>query len=118
MNKIMSRYPRTSLQSGFVISKADISKYRLLATNIRLIHLQFLITLLFLLPQTTNAKEKIFWINLKIISDSRIHSVIAKGPKCRFPVQIDFHYVAKKLQHPLMNFVIIGVSENMLNVML
>ena len=28
--------------------------------------------------------------NLKIISDSRIRSTIARGPKYRFPVQIDF----------------------------
>ena len=28
--------------------------------------------------------------NLKIISDSRIRLIIAKGPKYRFPVQIDF----------------------------
>ena len=28
--------------------------------------------------------------NLKIISDSRIRSIIAKGPKYRFPAKIDF----------------------------
>ena len=28
--------------------------------------------------------------NLKIISDSRIRSIISKGPKCRFPAHIDF----------------------------
>ena len=48
--------------------------------------------------------------NLRIISDSRIRSIIAKGPKYKFP--------AKKLQHLLMNFVIVGVSESILSVML
>ena len=56
--------------------------------------------------------------NLKIISDSRIRSIIAKGPKYRVPVQIDFQKCHKKLQDLLMNFVIVGVSESMLSVML
>ena len=55
---------------------------------------------------------------LKIISDSRICSIIAKGPKYRFPVQIVFQICREKLQDPLMNFVIVGVSESMLSVML
>ena len=42
--------------------------------------------------------------NLRIISDSRMRSIIAKGPKYRFPEHIDF--------------VIVGVSESMLSVML
>ena len=29
--------------------------------------------------------------NLKIISDSRIRSIISKGPKYRLPSQIDFN---------------------------
>ena len=45
---------------------------------------------------------------------SRIRSIIAKGPKYRFPVQIDFQKCRKKLQDLLMNFVIVGVSESML----
>ena len=56
--------------------------------------------------------------NLKIISNSRIRSIIAKGPKYRFPVQIDFQKCREKLQHLLMYFVTIGVSESMLSVML
>ena len=56
--------------------------------------------------------------NLKIISDSRIRSIIAKGPKYRFPVQIDFQKCRQKLQYLLMNFVIVGESESMLSVML
>ena len=53
-----------------------------------------------------------------LISDSWIRSIIAKGSKYRFPVHIDFKSVAKKLQHLLMNFVVVGVSESMLSVML
>ena len=56
--------------------------------------------------------------NLKIISDSRIRSIIAKGPKYRFPVQIDFQKCREKMQDLLMNFVVVGVSESMLSVML
>ena len=56
--------------------------------------------------------------NLRISSDSRIRSIIAKGPKYRFPVRIDFQKCREKLQHPLMNIVIVGVSESMLRVML
>ena len=56
--------------------------------------------------------------NLKIIPDSRIRSIIAKGPKYRFPVHIDFQSCREKMQHLLMNFVIVGVSESMLSVVL
>ena len=58
--------------------------------------------------------------NLRIISDSRIRSIIhvAKGPKYRCPVHIDFQKCREKLQHLLMNIVIVGVSKNMLSVML
>ena len=35
--------------------------------------------------------------NLKIISDSRIRSIIAKGPKYRFHVQIDFQKCREKI---------------------
>ena len=47
--------------------------------------------------------------NLKIISYSRIRSIIAKGRKYRFPVQ---------LQHILLNFVNVGASESILSVIL
>ena len=56
--------------------------------------------------------------NLRIISDSRIRSIIAKGPKYRFPVHVDFQKCREKLQHLLMNFETVGVSESMLSVML
>ena len=46
--------------------------------------------------------------NLKIIYDSRIRSIIAKGPKYRFPAKIDFQKCRKKLLHLLMNIVIVG----------
>ena len=41
-----------------------------------------------------------------------------KGPKYRFPVQIDFKKRCEKMQDLLMNFVIVGVSGSMLSVML
>ena len=41
---------------------------------------------------------------LKIISDSRIRSIIAKGPKYRFPVQIDFQKCRKKIAGSLNEF--------------
>ena len=56
--------------------------------------------------------------SLKIISDSRIRLIIAKGPKYRFPVKIDFQKCRKILQHLLMNFAVVGISESMLSVML
>ena len=34
--------------------------------------------------------------NLKTISDSRIRSIVAKGPKYRFPVQTDFQKCREK----------------------
>ena len=56
--------------------------------------------------------------NLKIISDSRIRSIIAKGPKYKFPVQIDFQKCREKLQDLSMTFVIVGVIESILSVVL
>ena len=52
------------------------------------------------------------------ISDSQIRSTTEKGPKYRFPVQIDLQKCRKKLQDLLMNFIIVGVSDSMLRVML
>ena len=54
--------------------------------------------------------------NLKIISDSRIRSIIAKGRKYRFPVQIDVQKCRKKLQDLLINFVIVGLKDWKLNI--
>ena len=42
--------------------------------------------------------------NLKVISDSRIRSIIAKGPKYRFPVQIDFLKCREKIAGSLNEF--------------
>ena len=42
--------------------------------------------------------------HLKIISDSRIRSIIAKGPKYRFPVQIDFQKCREKIAGSLNEF--------------
>ena len=51
---------------------------------------------------------------MKIISDSRIRSIIAKGPNYRFHVPMIFKSVVKKLQPLLMNFVVVGVKERMI----
>ena len=42
--------------------------------------------------------------NLKILSDSRIRSIIAKGPKYRFPVQYDFQKCREKIAGSLNEF--------------
>ena len=42
--------------------------------------------------------------NLRIISDSRIHSMIAKGPKYRFHVHIDFQKCREKIAASLNEF--------------
>ena len=42
--------------------------------------------------------------NLKIISDSRIRSIIAKSPKYRFPVQIYFQKCREKIAGSLNEF--------------
>ena len=42
--------------------------------------------------------------NLKIISDSRIRSLIAKGPQYRFPVLIDFQKCREKIEASLNKF--------------
>ena len=55
--------------------------------------------------------------DLKIITDSRIRSIIYKGPKYRFLVQIDLNHVVRKLQEPYKNFVIAGVNDSMLSLM-
>ena len=39
--------------------------------------------------------------NLKIISDSRISLIIAKGPKYRFPTKINFQKCREKIAVPL-----------------
>ena len=44
----------------------------------------------------TPAAGHVIMGNLKIISDSRIRSIIAKGPKYRFPVQIDIQKCREK----------------------
>ena len=51
----------------------------------------------------------------KIITDSKIRSIICKGPKYRFPSQYTSTNAVKKLLVPYKNFVIDGASESMLN---
>ena len=55
---------------------------------------------------------------LKNISDSRIRSIIFKGPKYRDRSLIDFKKDVKKLLVPFKNFVIDNASKSMLNLML
>ena len=69
----------------------------------------FLVLISKLVPLTPEtAVGHVITGNLKIISDSRILSFIAKGHKYMFPVQIDFQKifksVSKKLQHLLMKY--------------
>ena len=56
--------------------------------------------------------------NLKIISDSRIRSIISKGPKYRLPSLIDFNKCREEIAVALMSFASDGADENMLSVML
>ena len=87
--------------------------------NSRIVKYQsFVINIINLLGALYPAAGHVITGNLKIISDSPIRSIKAKDPKYRFPVQIDFQKCRKKLQHLLIQFVIVGVSESMLNVML
>ena len=53
-----------------------------------------------------------FTDSLKIISDSRIRSILAKGPKYRFPAKIDFQKRHEKSLLLLINIVIVGISES------
>ena len=60
-------------------------------------------------PETVRTLNMFIWLgaghvitdNLQIICDSRIHSIIAKGPKYRFPAQIDFQKYGEKIAAPL-----------------
>ena len=51
-----------------------------------------------------NTKIPSYYFDLKIISDSRIRAIIAKGPKYRFPVQIDFQKCCEKIAGSLNEF--------------
>ena len=55
--------------------------------------------------------------DLKIITDSRIQSIICKGPKYRFPLPIDFKSCREEIAGDLQEFVIAGVNESMLSLM-
>ena len=47
---------------------------------------------------------KCFTGNLKIISDSRILNIVYKGPKYRFPSQIDFNRCREEMASALNDF--------------
>ena len=62
-----------------------------------------------IMPQTGSkyvypAAGRVITGSLKIISDSRIRSIIEKGPKYRFPVQIDFQKCREKIAGSLNEF--------------
>ena len=42
--------------------------------------------------------------NLKIIPDSRIRNIVSKGPKYRFPSQIDFNRCREEIASALNDF--------------
>ena len=44
-------------------------------------------------------------------------TLICKGPKYRFPVQIDFNSCREEIAGALQDFVIAGVNESMLSLM-
>ena len=79
--------------------------------------------ILFLTPEIAKTKYcyqpagHIVTGGLKIITDSRIRSIICKGPKYRFPVPIDFKSCREEIAGPYKNFVIAGVNESMLSLM-
>ena len=50
--------------------------------------------------------------------DSRIRNIVLKGPKYRFPSQIDFNRCGEEIASALMILVIDGVNERVLSVML
>ena len=52
--------------------------------------------------------------NLKIIPDSRIRNIIFKGPKYRFPSNIDFNKCREDITAALNEFD--GVNESMLSI--
>ena len=53
--------------------------------------------------------------NLNVIPDSRVRYIISKGPKHRFPSDIDFPKCCREIAASLN--VIVGVNEKMLNLM-
>ena len=87
----------------------------------------FLILISELVPLTPDTKDSkyvypvaghVITGNLRIISDSRIRSIIAKGPKYSFVAKINFQKSREKLLQLLMKIVIVGVSESMWSMML
>ena len=52
--------------------------------------------------------------NLNVIPDARVRNVISKGPKYRFPSNIDFPKCRRDIK---MTSVIVGANEKLLNLM-
>ena len=53
--------------------------------------------------------------NLNVIPTSRVRYSISKGPKYRFPSNIDFPKCRREIAASLMTSAIVGVNEKMLN---
>ena len=48
--------------------------------------------------------DQVYQVGVKIITDSRIRSIICKGPKYRFPVPIDFKSCREEIAGALQEF--------------
>ena len=87
---------------SFVINMINlVGALYLISINLFLILISKLVTLT---PETARTLKYIYLAaghvitsNLRIISDSRIRSIIAKGPKYRVPVHIDFQKCREKI---------------------
>ena len=55
--------------------------------------------------------------NLYVIPDSRIRYISSKGPKYRFPSNINFPKCRREIAASLNDLVIVGANEKMLNLM-
>ena len=55
--------------------------------------------------------------NLNVIPDARVRNIIYKGPKYRFPSNIDFPKCRRVIAASLMNLVIIGAIGKIVNLM-
>ena len=53
--------------------------------------------------------------NLNVIPDARVRYIISKGPKYRFPSNIDFPKCRREIAASLNDFSVVGVNEKMFN---
>ena len=89
---------------SFVINIKNLfGALSLISINLFLILISKLINLT---PETARTLNMFIRLRayLRIISDSRIRSIIAKGPKYKFPVRIDFQKCREKIAASLNEF--------------